>query len=222
VWDTCSTRSINSRITSALNKSVEELILRVDHPALSLISRVNGLAVYPPRTPAERAVSSSDLLYFLHLAWPRPTSNLLTLHSFKYCSLLPYITLDRNSQLLTENMTSVSPKELLTQLKALKSNMPSELSSDQDLRFQLCSAAREAYLSLEQPTDVVARILLSQVCWSCSLLLFSGSERGAASRRHRYPHRHGSESVYYSRGEKRSDEPRSVSTGYQGWAGSSQ
>jgi hypothetical protein len=61
-------------------------------------------------------------------------------------------------------MTSVSPKELLTQLKALKSNMPSELSSDQDLRFQLCSAAREAYLSLEQPTDVVARILLSQVC----------------------------------------------------------
>lgn len=69
-------------------------------------------------------------------------------------------------------MTSISPKELLAQLEALKSNIPSELSSDPDLRLQLCRAAREAYLSLEQPTDVVARVLLSQVCRSCSLLLF--------------------------------------------------
>lgn len=61
-------------------------------------------------------------------------------------------------------MPSFSSKELLEQLKSLKSNMPIEISTNPDLSFQLCRAAREAYLALEQPTDVVARILLSQVC----------------------------------------------------------
>ena len=64
-------------------------------------------------------------------------------------------------------MPSLSPKELLAQLEALKSNIPSELTSDPELRLQLHRAAKEAYLALEHPTDVVARILLSQVCEVC-------------------------------------------------------
>ncbi|KAL9119594.1 MAG: hypothetical protein Q9187_003853, partial [Circinaria calcarea] len=59
-------------------------------------------------------------------------------------------------------MANLSPTELLAELQALKSHPPAEFSSDPGLRTKVCRAAKEVYLLLEKPEDVVARVLLSQ------------------------------------------------------------
>jgi hypothetical protein len=61
-------------------------------------------------------------------------------------------------------MATLSPNELLAQLQKLAASSPQEITSDTTLRTQLATAAKKAFLVLEKPEDVVARLLLSQVC----------------------------------------------------------
>ncbi|CAG8971541.1 hypothetical protein HYALB_00005437 [Hymenoscyphus albidus] len=56
-------------------------------------------------------------------------------------------------------MATLSPSQLLQELQALASNPP---EIEITLRTKLAVAARSAFLSLEKPEDVVARVLLSQ------------------------------------------------------------
>ena len=60
-------------------------------------------------------------------------------------------------------MASLSPSELLVQLQTLTKDSLHTLDNDPALRAQLCLAAKDAYLTLEQPPDVIARVFLSQV-----------------------------------------------------------
>jgi hypothetical protein len=60
-------------------------------------------------------------------------------------------------------MSTISPNQLLAELQAFVSNPPKEL--DPTLQTKLAVAAKAAFLSLEKPEDVVARVLLSQVCF---------------------------------------------------------
>jgi hypothetical protein len=60
-------------------------------------------------------------------------------------------------------MAPLTAKELLAQLDAFAASPPSELDSDHDLRTKLALAAKKAFLTIEKPEDVVARVLLSQV-----------------------------------------------------------
>jgi hypothetical protein len=58
-------------------------------------------------------------------------------------------------------MTGLSPTQLLAELQALTLNPPKDL--DETIQTKLYVAAKSAFLSLEKPEDVVARVLLSQV-----------------------------------------------------------
>ena len=60
-------------------------------------------------------------------------------------------------------MNHFTPTDLLAYLQQIKSSPPAELTQDPDLRTQIRNAARDVYLALEQPHDVVARVMLSQV-----------------------------------------------------------
>lgn len=60
-------------------------------------------------------------------------------------------------------MTTLKPIELLAQLQHLAANVPAELATNASLRNDIATAARNVFLTLEKPEDVVARILLSQV-----------------------------------------------------------
>lgn len=64
-------------------------------------------------------------------------------------------------------MATLTPVDLLAQLKSLVANPPSELTANATLRNELATAARNVFLTLEKPEDVVARILLSQVRSKC-------------------------------------------------------
>lgn len=57
-------------------------------------------------------------------------------------------------------MATLSPTQLLVELQALATTPP---VLDETLRTKLAVAAKSAFLSLEKPEDVVARVLLSQV-----------------------------------------------------------
>jgi len=61
-------------------------------------------------------------------------------------------------------MATLTPQELLAQLQTLAVTTPTELTTNALLRTQLATAAKKVFLTLEKPEDVVARILLSQVC----------------------------------------------------------
>lgn len=63
-------------------------------------------------------------------------------------------------------MAPLPAKELLAQLEAIAENPPADL--DSTLRTQLSVAAQKASRALEKPEDVVARVLLSQVCFAGS------------------------------------------------------
>ena len=60
-------------------------------------------------------------------------------------------------------MATLTPTELLNQLQSLAKNVPSELTSNASLRSEVANSARNVFLALEKPEDVVARLLLSQV-----------------------------------------------------------
>lgn len=60
-------------------------------------------------------------------------------------------------------MATLRPVELLAQLQTLAAVPSSEITNNASLRNALATAAKNVFLALEKPEDVVARILLSQV-----------------------------------------------------------
>jgi hypothetical protein len=58
-------------------------------------------------------------------------------------------------------MAPLSPVQLLAELQSLAAAPPPELLADGELRAKLHDASKRAALALEQPTDVVVRLLLS-------------------------------------------------------------
>ncbi len=64
-------------------------------------------------------------------------------------------------------MATLTLVDLLTHLRTLARNPPTELTTDASLRNELATAAKDVFLALEKPEDVVARILLSQVRLKC-------------------------------------------------------
>ena len=61
-------------------------------------------------------------------------------------------------------MSQFSPAELLSQLKALSSGLPSLLVEKPHLRSQLYHATREAMRALEDAPDPITRVAVAQVC----------------------------------------------------------
>ncbi|KAF2185209.1 S-adenosyl-L-methionine-dependent methyltransferase [Zopfia rhizophila CBS 207.26] len=59
-------------------------------------------------------------------------------------------------------MSRLTPSQLLTEVEALASNPSEDLASEPELRAKLYRACRAASTSLEQPTELVVRELLSQ------------------------------------------------------------
>jgi demethylsterigmatocystin 6-O-methyltransferase len=59
-------------------------------------------------------------------------------------------------------MPRLSPTELLAEIEALASDPPAELLADADVRAKLQSACKKASSALEQPTEVITRLLLAQ------------------------------------------------------------
>ena len=65
---------------------------------------------------------------------------------------------------MTQSQPSqLSPSQLLTEIEALASNPPKDLVDDVELRTKLYNALSAARSALEQPTEVVVRVLLSRV-----------------------------------------------------------
>lgn len=60
-------------------------------------------------------------------------------------------------------MAQSSPSQLLAELEALASNPPKDLINDVELRAKLYNACGAARSALERPTEVVVRLILSQV-----------------------------------------------------------
>jgi len=60
-------------------------------------------------------------------------------------------------------MPEISGKGLLTQLEKFASQPPDDVLTDADLRMKLYRAGRAATLAIEQPHDLIVRLLLSQV-----------------------------------------------------------
>ena len=60
-------------------------------------------------------------------------------------------------------MALLKIEELLAQLQSFAASPPTEVTTNASLRAALGTAAKNVFLALEKPEDVVARILLSQV-----------------------------------------------------------
>jgi hypothetical protein len=58
-------------------------------------------------------------------------------------------------------MTSLSPAQLLVELEQLADAPSPEFFADAELRTKLYHATKKAALALEQPTEVVVRLLLA-------------------------------------------------------------
>jgi hypothetical protein len=58
-------------------------------------------------------------------------------------------------------MTSLSPAQLLVELEQLAKAPSPEFFADTELRTKLYHATKKAALALEQPTEVVVRLLLA-------------------------------------------------------------
>jgi hypothetical protein len=60
-------------------------------------------------------------------------------------------------------MAKLTPQELLSELEAFAQGPPAEVEKDPGLGVKISQAAKQVVLSLEKPSDVVARLFLSQV-----------------------------------------------------------